>query len=64
VLYRLGIPRGIYRDVYSELFTEMFTVYPIYLLSIEYRSVFGRYFRSVNEFNFLEHLLEVLARYV
>jgi len=64
VLYRLGIPLGIYRDVYSDLFTEMFTVYPIYLLSIEYRSVSGRYFRSVNEFDFLGRLLEVLGRYV
>jgi len=37
---------------------------PFYHLSIEYRSVFGRYFRSVSEFNFLEHLPEALGRYV
>ena len=42
----------------------MFTVYLIYHLSIEYRSVLGRYFRSVYESSFLGQPLEVLGRYV
>jgi len=64
VLYHLGIPRGIYRVVYIGLFQRCFQFISFYHLSVEYRSVFGRYFRSVYEFSFLGHPLEVLGRYV
>jgi hypothetical protein len=64
VLYRLGIPQGIYRDIYSELFTEMFTVYPILPLIHWVQVSVWKVRRSVNEFDFLGHLLEVSGRYV
>ena len=64
VLYHLDIPRVIYRDVYSELFTEMFTVYPILPLTHWVPISVWSVLRSVKEFDFLGHLLEVLGRYV
>jgi len=56
--------RGIYRDVYSGLLQRSLQLIPFYHFSLEYRSVFGQYFRSVAKFNSLGHLLEVLGRYV
>ena len=48
-----------YRDVYS---LSHFTTYP--LSTGQYLVGTLGYFRNVNEFNFLGHLLEVLGRYV
>ena len=64
MFYHLGIPRGTYRVVYIGLLQRCFQFISFYCLSVEYRSVFGWYFRSVYEFSSLGHPLEVLGRYV
>ena len=60
MLYHLGIPRGIYRDVFRGLLQRCLQLIPFYHFSLEYRSVFGRYFRSLAEFNFLGIFLKYL----
>jgi len=64
MIYHLGISKGIDIGVCSGLLQRCLQLVPFYHFFLEYRSVFGRYFRSVAGFNSLGHLLEVLGRYV